>query len=147
MGGEHRHEAELIQQGLQLAGADPGGAQRAQGLVEGTPPQRFAALDLLAAQLVLKVFLGDVGQREIGAEGANDVVEHVRVEGGDEAHQRFAVGWRGFGLMAQLDEALAQGFHGLKDRAALLVAQGIAQQLAQQLDAVAQRLVGRGWHE
>ena len=49
--------------------------------------------------------------------------------------------------MAQLDEALAQGFHGLKDRAAFLVAQGVAQQLAQQLDAVAQRLVGWGRHE
>jgi hypothetical protein len=40
-------------------------------------------------------------------------------------------------VTAQLDEALAQGFHGLKNRTAFLVAQGVAQQLAEQLDTVA----------
>jgi hypothetical protein len=146
MGGEHRRKAKLIEQDLQPGGIDAVGAQSAQGLVEGAAPERFAALDLFAAQLVLEVFLGDVGEIEVGVESPNDVAEHFRIESGDEAHQLFAVVRRGLGVTAQLDEALAQGFHGLKNRAAFLVAQGVAQQLAEQLDTVAQRLVGWGRH-
>ncbi len=145
--GEHRHETDLIQQGLQLTGVDAVGAQGAQGLVEGAPPQRFAASDLFGTLPVLEIFLDDIGQAEIGAEGAHHMVQHIRVESGDEAHQPLAAVGRGFGLAAQFDEAPAQGFHGIEHVAAFAVAQGVAQQSAQQFDAVAQRLVGWGRHE
>jgi len=39
VGSEHRHEAELIEQRLQLTGVETGGAQAAQGFIEGAAPQ------------------------------------------------------------------------------------------------------------
>ncbi len=96
---------------------------------------------------MLKIFLDDVGEIEVGVESTNDVIEHLRIEGGDEAQQSFAHVRSGFGSTAQFDEALAQGFDGVERVAPFPVAEGLAQQLAQQFDAVAQRFVGWGRHK
>ena len=140
--GENRGEAEPVQQRLQLGNADAGGAQGAQGLVERTPPQWLAAADLLATLLVLEGLLGEVGQTEISAESPYHMVQHFRIQRGDEAHQSFARFRRGVGLATQVGEPLTQGFHGIQHVAAFPVAQGFAQDTTQQFDAVAQGLIG-----
>ena len=127
MGRKYRDKAELVEQGLQLRGIHPGGAQRAQGFIEGAAPQGFAAPHLVAALLVLEGFFSDVSQIEIGAERPNDMIEHFRVECGDGTHQPLADFRHWFRVAAHLDKTLAQVFHSIQYITTFLIGQGVAQ--------------------
>jgi hypothetical protein len=130
VGGEHRDIAAMVEQLLQLRPADAAFGEVAQGVVEGAYPEGAAGTRLAPAQAMLVGLLGDVHQAEIDAEGAYHVGKVVGIETVDHPGQALAQG--GVLGLAQADVALAQGLDGIEDLDAGLLAQHLAEQVAEQ---------------
>jgi len=109
MGGEHRDVGQLVEERLQLGGADPLGVKLAQGMVERAHPQGTALADMFGAIFVLIGLFRQIDQTEIGTEGPHHVGEGVRIEFADQLGKPGAAS-RAL-LFLQADIALAQGFH------------------------------------
>ena len=129
----------MVEQALDLVGRNALGVELAQGVIEGTDPQRTIAAHLAAALLVLEAFLGNVDQAEIDAEGAYHMGQRVRIQGFDEFRQTLALA--GVFRLAQADVALAQGLDGVEDLFPRMIVQDLAEDVAEQLDPRAQGLV------
>src|SRR3569833_989125 len=67
-----------------MFGADALCVKEAQGVIEGSHPQRSAPAHLLAAQLMLRGHYGEIHKTEIGAECAYLVSEGVGIMLADE---------------------------------------------------------------
>ena len=116
-------------------------------MAERAFPQLAATCAQVGAFLPQQVFLGEVGQCEIEAEAADDVLQAVVIQRGDGAHQRRAA--LRVGVVAFFDEALAQVFDGLQRFCTGLAFDDFAQQSGKQTDAGAQQfgIGGSGHHD
>ena len=114
-------------------------------MAERAFPQLAATRAQVGTFLPQQVFLGEIGEREIEAEAADDVLQAVVIQRGDGAHQRGAA--LRVGIVAFFDKALAQVFDGLQGLRARLAFDDLAQQSGKQTDAGAQQFgIGGGGH-
>ena len=114
-------------------------------MAERAFPQLAATRAQVGTFLPQQVFLGEVGQCEIEAEAADDVLQAVIIQCGDGAHQRGAA--LRVGVVAFFDEALTQVFNRLQGLRARLTFDNLAKQVGKQTDAGAQQFgIGGGGH-
>ncbi|MNL36489.1 hypothetical protein D3C87_1585720 [compost metagenome] len=137
VGGDDQPEAKVIEGLLQGRGRDAPGVQPLEGVEQRARLGRGVGNELaLAAPAHPVVLLGGVDQAEVDGEGAHDAGRLAHAQAGDQVADGV------FDLDGRiLPEALGEGaqalFEGVEALAALLP-EGLAQELAQPADVVAQ---------
>jgi hypothetical protein len=139
VGGEHRHQAGVVQQG---AGARCGDAAAGQQLhrLRQAAAQRLGRQPGAPQRAHLLLVFGQVGQMRKVGEGTHHADAGVAVELLQQPVKLAAVGR--IAVAAKARGGLADLLDALEHRVALVVAQHTAEQAAQQADVVAQCGIG-----
>jgi hypothetical protein len=138
-GGEHRHVLRPVEQRLKVLGPQAVVSEAPERVVERADPEALVAPEAQHALPLLEGLFRDVGQGEIGAEGANDQGQGLRVEAPDECLEAPAP--TGVLAQPQAEVALAQGLDRGVHVLARVAQEHVPEQAPEQPDPAPQLLV------